>query len=123
MYRLTNTELVQRISDGAFIPVDEGNSDYSAYLSWRARGNSPELAVEAPGPSAQEQIEALEREHMAPQWQREFTLGSMEREAVELGAGQGLTPEQSIAMLRAKNPGYRRLKELHEQIDALRAAQ
>ena len=58
---------------------------------------------------------------MAPKWQRDFTLGAMEREAVAIGAGQGLTPEQSIAALRAGNSGYRKLKELDEQIAALRA--
>lgn len=88
--------------------------------------NSAEVLAHLQAVSEQEpdyaaQIEALEREHMAPKWQRDFTLGAMEREAVSIGAGQGLTPEQSIAVLRAGNPGYRKLKELDEQIAALRA--
>ena len=33
---------VRRIEDGAFIPMDEGNTDYQAYLAWVADGNTPE---------------------------------------------------------------------------------
>lgn len=29
-------------NDGAFIPADEGNSDYRAYLAWLDDGNTPE---------------------------------------------------------------------------------
>ena len=73
-----------------------------------------------PPPDYLAQIDALEREHQAPGWSRAAWLGLFEREAVEAGAGQGLTPEQSIAVLRAGNPGYRKIKELDEQIAALR---
>lgn len=123
MYQLTNTDTLIRISDGATIPADPLNTDYAAYLAWVAKGNTPAPADEPARPTAQEQIDALEREHMAPRWQREFTLGSMEREAVELGASQvpPLSAEQAIAVLRSKNAGYRRLKELDEQIAILRS--
>lgn len=80
-------------------------------------------ALPVPQPTVQDyaaQIEALEREHQLPRPVRDFMLGSMELAAVEQGATQGLTPEQSIAALRAGNPGYRRVKELDEQIAALR---
>lgn len=59
------------------------------------------------------QIDALERLHMLPRPVRDVMLGLMEKEA----AAVGLTPAQ----LRLANPGYRRVKELDEQIAALRS--
>jgi len=35
------SNVIQRISDGAFIPFDHDNSDYQAYLKWVAEGNTP----------------------------------------------------------------------------------
>ena len=44
MYKLINDKIIQRISDGAFIPKDEANTDYQAYLKWLDEGNTPEQA-------------------------------------------------------------------------------
>ena len=35
---------VLRKEDNAFIPFDEGNTDYQAYLAWVAEGNTPDPA-------------------------------------------------------------------------------
>ena len=47
MYKLIknlNSEMlntVVRLSDNAFIPFDQDNTDYQAYLKWVSEGNEP----------------------------------------------------------------------------------
>ena len=44
---LTNeldTKIILRKEDNTFIPFDDGNKDYQAYLAWVAEGNTPEAA-------------------------------------------------------------------------------
>ena len=45
MYQIAKTpfsEMIVRISDMAWIPMVEANSDYQAYLAWVAEGNTAE---------------------------------------------------------------------------------
>ncbi len=43
-YTLTaDPNTVIRDEDGAFIPFDEGNVDYQAFLAWLDEGNEPTL--------------------------------------------------------------------------------
>ena len=52
MYKLFKTpsgvlaNTVIRLSDNAFIPMNEDNTDYQAYLAWIEAGNTPEPAEE-----------------------------------------------------------------------------
>ena len=40
----TTPNVILRTSDGIYIPKDEANSDYQAYLLWVSEGNTPEEA-------------------------------------------------------------------------------
>jgi hypothetical protein len=47
MYKLhisliSQSHLIVRESDGAYIPTDPANSDYAEYLAWVAEGNTAE---------------------------------------------------------------------------------
>jgi hypothetical protein len=44
-----DAQTIQRLADNAFIPMDEANTDYQAYLAWVAEGNQPEPADEVTG--------------------------------------------------------------------------
>ena len=51
MYRLLSnpygeTKTVQRLSDNAFIPMAEDNTDYQQFLRWCEEGNQPLPAEE-----------------------------------------------------------------------------
>jgi hypothetical protein len=41
-----NIESVKRLSDNAFIPFDDANTDFAEYKKWLEEGNVPEPAEE-----------------------------------------------------------------------------
>ena len=43
-YYSKEINVVNRLSDGAYIPFAPDNTDYQAYLEWVAEGNTPEEA-------------------------------------------------------------------------------
>jgi len=49
MYKLTNTSVIVRTADGAYIPAVLTNKDYQDYLAWVAAGNTPD-PVDPPTP-------------------------------------------------------------------------
>ena len=60
-YQLTQGNTILRLADNAFVPPDEGNADYQAYLAWLAEGNEPLPAPEpepAPAPTTEQKLEA-----------------------------------------------------------------
>ena len=50
MYKLINNletgtaDTIKNKTTGAYIPMDEANTDYQEYLEWVAEGNTPEEA-------------------------------------------------------------------------------
>jgi hypothetical protein len=46
MYESQTTQVVQRLSDNAFIPFDPTNMDFVEYQKWLLEGNTPLPAEE-----------------------------------------------------------------------------
>jgi hypothetical protein len=108
MYKIQNSNLIFRASDGAVIPTDTNNGDYCAYLAWLSEGNTPEPAeVSDPKIAIRAQIQILEQSQLLPRVTREFMLLAMEA--------------QAPAEVLMQNPGYVAVKAFDNQVAALRA--
>lgn len=44
MYKQVTNDIILRLADGAFIPMDPANADYAAVLEWISQGNTIEPA-------------------------------------------------------------------------------
>jgi hypothetical protein len=81
-------------------------AQYTAYLTAQEKERKTQL------------IATMEAKELLPHGVRVFMLMSMENEAMQL---YSLTRPQAVAGLLAGNPGYRRVKEFHDQIASLEA--
>ncbi len=61
IYQTISATTIQRMSDGAFIPVDENNMDYRAYQAWLAAdpNNTAPQYVPPPAPDVTSFIQAV----------------------------------------------------------------
>ena len=41
MYKLLNRPMILDVEKNQYIPLDENNTDYQAYLKWLEEGNEP----------------------------------------------------------------------------------
>lgn len=99
-------------NDGAGWRAAGGPDDCGPDETWQA--DQPPMVSFEPGPI--DQIAALETASMLPRVAREFMLAGLELEGAR--HVPPITPEQ----LYAANIGYKKLRDLDDQIAALRAA-
>lgn len=123
MYKINNPYTIIRVNDTAVIPLDPSNIDYKEYLQWVSEGNIPEPAdLFNPNTVIQSQIDTLESSIKIPRITREFMLENLESRAIQMGSEMDppLDAEASLAYLYASMKGYQKLKDLDNQITALR---
>lgn len=114
-YKLTNSTTILRIEDGAYIPADLANHDYSEYQAWLELGNTPEPAdIPDPKIAIQAQIDQIEISTQENRGSREGWITLIRERA----AAMGITDDAIIA---EQNPYFKRLLETDNLIRSLRA--
>lgn len=117
MYKkLAGSDSILRLSDGAIIPADTSNTDYSAYMKWMEAGYAPEPSDPLPNPRRAEivlRLSQIDSEKIRPASEVAIALATgsdvpefsktkliaLEAEAAELRselAGEIATPPHEI---------------------------
>lgn len=126
MFKLTNTTSIKRLSDGASIPADEGNTDYAAYRAWRAAGNTPEPADVPIPPQPLDQIRAIEQgAAVSDAMQRASRLVALSYAIDDLiriaaSKGQTVTRQQAHDWAMLNDGNYKTLYDAEQAIKPLR---
>jgi hypothetical protein len=117
MYKLKFDTII-RLEDQVIIPLDPANTDYAAYLAWVDEGNTPDpedIPVVDPNAVIQAHIDEIERATLMNRGAREGWITLIQEKATSMG----LTEEALLDPVSG-NPFYIKLREVDEQIRALR---